>query len=79
VVADAGIGVPAEDRPHVFERFYRGRGARERGVGGTGLGLSIAKWIVEKHRGEVALTNVVPSGTEVSIRLPRPRANEAPA
>jgi two-component system, OmpR family, sensor kinase len=79
VVTDSGIGVPAEDRPHVFERFYRGRGVRERGVGGTGLGLSIAKWIVEKHRGEIALTNVVPSGTEVSIRLPRPRANEAPA
>jgi len=77
VVTDAGVGVPAEDRPHVFDRFYRGRNARERGVGGTGLGLSIAKWIVEKHGGEIALTNAVPSGTEVAIRLPRPRAHEA--
>jgi signal transduction histidine kinase len=60
--------VPAEDRPYVFDRFYRGRHANR--AGGSGLGLSIAKWIVEKHGGSIALSSEPEGITELVIRLP---------
>jgi two-component system, OmpR family, sensor histidine kinase ArlS len=49
-VVDAGIGILAEDLPHVFDGFWRADCARSREMGDTGLGLSIAKWIVGKER-----------------------------
>jgi signal transduction histidine kinase len=52
VVSNEGEGVPPEDLPRVFDRFFRGGNARARAVGGSGLGLPIARWIVEKHGGE---------------------------
>jgi signal transduction histidine kinase len=70
VVADTGIGIAAEDLPHVFERFYRADPARGRDIGGTGLGLPIAQWIAEHHGGRVALTSTPGQGTTAIVDLP---------
>ncbi|WP_292480097.1 ATP-binding protein [Mesorhizobium sp.] len=70
-IRDKGLGIPAEEIPKVFERFYRGRSPRASRQLGSGLGLAIAKWLIEKHRGEIALTSEVGSFTEVVVRLPR--------
>ncbi|WP_292399616.1 ATP-binding protein [Mesorhizobium sp.] len=69
-IRDKGLGIPAEEIPKVFERFYRGRSPRASRQLGSGLGLAIAKWLVEKHRGEIALTSEVGFFTEVVVRLP---------
>jgi len=70
-VRDQGVGIPAEELPHVFERFYRGRISSMSGRAGSGLGLAIAKWIVDKHGGEIALASEVGRYTEVRMRIPR--------
>jgi len=70
VVSNEGEGVPPEDLPRVFERFFRGGNARARAVGGSGLGLPIALWIVEKHGGELTLSSAAGRGTTVTLRLP---------
>lgn len=69
-VRDRGKGIAPQDLPHVFERFYRGAGARDQWSGGTGLGLPIAHWIVEKHDGTIILTSTVGVGTEAVMRFP---------
>jgi signal transduction histidine kinase len=69
-VADTGIGIPAADRPHIFERFYRVDRAREHESGGTGLGLAIAKWIVQAHNGEIKVESELGRGTTFQIELP---------
>ncbi len=56
-VQDSGPGLLAEDLPHIFERFYRGRAGRESGIGGAGLGLAIVQSIVEQHKGHVEARN----------------------
>ncbi|OQW31523.1 MAG: hypothetical protein A4E19_07885 [Nitrospira sp. SG-bin1] len=69
-VADTGIGIPEEDRPRVFERFYRVDKARSRELGGTGLGLAIVKHIVEGHGGQVWVEGNPPQGSRFVVRLP---------
>jgi len=69
VVTDTGVGIPAEQLPHVFERFYRGDPAR-REVEGAGLGLSIARWIADLHGARIDLTSRPGEGTRVAIDFP---------
>jgi signal transduction histidine kinase len=77
-IRDRGLGIPAEEIPKVFERFYRGRSPKASRQPGSGLGLAIAKWLIEKHQGEIALTSEIGSFTEVVVRIPCADANEPP-
>jgi len=67
-VSDSGLGIPQEDQPHVFERFYRVDSSREHK--GTGLGLSIAKHIIEAHGGTITLTSSEGHGSNFAFTIP---------
>jgi two-component system phosphate regulon sensor histidine kinase PhoR len=69
-VRDSGIGIPAEELPRLFERFYRVDKARSREMGGTGLGLSIVKHLVRSQGGDVRVTSEIGKGSEFSFTLP---------
>lgn len=69
-VSDTGVGIPEEDLPYIFERFYKADKARTRGKAGTGLGLAIAKNIVERHDGYLSAESTVGVGTTFIVRLP---------
>lgn len=69
-VTDTGVGVPQEDLPYIFERFYKADKARTRGKGGTGLGLAIAKSIIDSHGGKITATSGDTEGTIFSCILP---------
>ncbi|HTY06306.1 MAG TPA: HAMP domain-containing sensor histidine kinase [Gemmatimonadales bacterium] len=66
-VVDTGIGIPPDQLPHVFERFYRGDAGRQEGEG-AGLGLAIARWIADAHHATIDITSS-PSGTDVRVRF----------
>jgi two-component system sensor histidine kinase ResE len=70
-VKDSGSGIPEEDLPFVFERFYKADKARTRGRAGTGLGLAIAKNIIDAHRGTISVRSKIGRGTTFSFYLPR--------
>jgi two-component system phosphate regulon sensor histidine kinase PhoR len=72
-VTDTGVGIPEEDLPNVFERFYRSDISRSQETGGFGLGLAIAKHIVDVSGGTISVRSTVGSGTTFEISLPRQR------
>jgi two-component system phosphate regulon sensor histidine kinase PhoR len=69
-VRDTGIGIPAEELPRLFERFYRVDKARSRALGGTGLGLAIVKHLVRSLGGEVQVDSVANQGSTFRFTLP---------
>jgi len=69
-VSDTGEGIPAEDLPNIFERFYRVDRSRARATGGSGLGLTIARRLVEAHGGEIAVQSELGKGSSFSFTLP---------
>jgi signal transduction histidine kinase len=73
VVADTGMGIPADALPHVFDRFFRAANAQSEVVPGTGLGLAIVREIVQAHGGEVTVSSVLAEGTTFRIALPARR------
>jgi two-component system OmpR family sensor kinase len=77
VVQDEGIGIDPHEMPTVFQRFHRGRRARDHRVEGTGIGLSIAQAIVGAHHGHIGIESVPFAGTTVSISLPKSRGDQA--
>ena len=69
-VRDTGIGIPAEDQPRIFERFYRVDKSHSKASGGTGLGLSIVKHAVQYHHGAIELRSERGKGTEIIVSFP---------
>lgn len=68
-IEDSGYGIPKEDLPYVFERFYKADKARTRSKGGTGLGLAIAKNIIDRHEGKIDVYSEIGKGTTFEILL----------
>ena len=70
-VTDTGVGIPAEDLPNLFDRFYRVNKDRSRATGGSGLGLAISKQIVEMHGGKISVKSEVGVGSTFDVELPK--------
>ena len=70
-VSDTGIGIPNDELPRIFDRFYRGQNLRGESGSGSGLGLSIAKWIVEEHSGTITAISSEGIGTKMTVTLAR--------
>jgi signal transduction histidine kinase len=79
LVADSGIGIPAEERDRVFDEFFRAQNARQSGKEGTGLGLSIVKAIVDSHGGTISAESEVGAGTTFRVVLPSAPRTGRPA
>jgi len=69
-VADTGEGIPPDDLPNIFERFYRMDKSRARATGGSGLGLTIAKHLVEIHGGRIEVQSKLGEGSGFSFTVP---------
>jgi len=69
-VEDTGIGIPAADLPHIFDRFYRVDRARSREQGGAGLGLAIGSWIIAAHGGSITVVSEMDRGSAFCVELP---------
>lgn len=69
-ICDTGPGIPPEDLPHIFDRFYRADKSRSRSTGGSGLGLAIVRSLVELHQGQVRVQSKVGEGTCFTVVLP---------
>ncbi|HWW43485.1 MAG TPA: sensor histidine kinase, partial [Acidimicrobiia bacterium] len=67
-VSDTGIGIPADEQRRVFERFWRGAGAR--GVAGSGIGLTVVSELAHAHGGDVRVESEPGQGTRVTVRIP---------
>lgn len=80
MTVDNGVGIPAEDLPRVFQRFYRVK-QRQHGLArsGAGLGLPIAKWIAEAHHGTISVASALNQGTTVTVELPLHESKAPPA
>ncbi|TKV34703.1 cell wall metabolism sensor histidine kinase WalK, partial [Citrobacter sp. TBCS-11] len=70
VISDKGEGIPEQDLPYIFERFYRVDKSRTRTTGGVGLGLAIVQDIVKKHNGKIIVESIQNQGTTFIIELP---------
>jgi len=70
VISDKGIGIPAQDLEHIFERFYTVDKMRCRKMGGSGLGLSIVEGVIQKHDGKISVASTLGEGTTFTILLP---------
>jgi signal transduction histidine kinase len=73
-ITDTGEGIPTDDLPYIFERFYRGEKSRNRATGGAGLGLAIARGIVEAHGGQLAVQST-PGQTRFRFLIPYSHAH----
>jgi len=71
-VADTGLGISADDLPHVFDRFWRADPSRHRGTGGSGLGLAVARSLAEAHGATLTATSSPGAGSVFTLRLPTP-------
>ncbi len=69
-VSDTGLGIPARDLPHVFDKFYRVQSKATREIAGTGLGLAITKTIVESVGGRISVESLEGAGTTFAVALP---------
>jgi anti-sigma regulatory factor (Ser/Thr protein kinase) len=69
-VRDWGPGIPVDEQPRIFERFYRAQAARDRNVRGSGIGLALVKHIVEAHGGRLSVTSVPGQGATFTVVLP---------
>ena len=74
-VKDTGIGIPAEQLPHVFDRFFQVYDGSKREHGGTGIGLALTKELVELHQGKIEVKSEVGKGAEFIVYLPAGKAH----
>jgi signal transduction histidine kinase len=79
IVEDSGVGIPAENLPHIFDRFYRVRNAQTNLAQGLGLGLSFVAWIVEAHGGRIEVASTEGEGTRFTVLLPLETPEETAA
>lgn len=78
-VSDTGIGIPADELPHIWDEFFRARNARDFERHGTGLGLAIVKQLVEHYDGQIGVRSVEGHGTTFTIQLPLLAAGQPPS
>ena len=69
-VSDSGIGIPEEDLPHIYERFYRADKSHSREMGGTGLGLAITRSAVLQLHGSISVTSILGEGSSFKVKIP---------